>query len=89
MSNDVLPMSKSEIQQLDFLMFSLQETYKYSTRINMISGGFCTTKVINFDNDIIVIEIQAKIKNDKHNPILKEHIKINRHSMEVLEKMEL
>lgn len=72
MENNILPISKSECRKLDVVMEGIMKKYH------------CHTRVINFDNDTILIEVQYGFDPT----ILKKDFKINRHNMDIIEKVE-
>lgn len=82
-------MSKKEISELEDILTLLKIKYKYSIDSNRILGGFATSSVLNFDNDIIIIEIKFGIGNNGDNSSCRKEIKIDRHSMEIMEKVEI
>lgn len=82
-------MSKSEAQQLEFLIHGLRSAYRHSIEKKMEAGGFARASVINFDNDTILIEIECGMQISIPELKYKENVKINRRTMEVIEKMEV
>lgn len=85
----VLPMSKSEAQQLEFLIHGLRSAYKHSIEEKMESGGFASVSIIDFDNDAIFLEINCGLQISIPGLVAKEMVKVNRRTMEVMEKAEV
>lgn len=89
MKDEILPMSKSEAQQLEFLIHGLRTAYRHSIEEKMEAGGFASVSIVNFDNDTILLEINCGLQISIPELANKEVIKINRRTMEVIEKIEV
>ena len=89
MEKEILPMSKSEAQQLEFLIHGLRSAYRHSIEKKMDAGGFAKASVINFDNDTVLVEINCGLQISIPGLVVKEIVKVNRRTMEVIEKMEV
>lgn len=63
MTQDISPMVKSEIKKLDSIMNSLRK--KYKNQID-IPGGFVTVSVLNFDNDLINVEVKYGVSTSSY-----------------------
>lgn len=88
MIKEILPMSKSEAQQLDFLIHALNTTYKdKAERMLESDGGFAISSVTNFDNDTIVIEVKYGIQIDNPRTTFTDIVKVDRKTMRVIEKI--
>lgn len=89
MSDEILPMSKGEAQQLEFLIHGLRSAYKHSIEEKMESGGFASVSIINFDNEAIFLEINCGLQISIPGLVVRESVKVNRRTMEVIEKTEV
>lgn len=87
MSTNILPMTKNEITNLYRVMNLLKQEYKNSIGADSDPGGFASAFVLNFDNDIIVIQVKYGGTASIGDQSFKEQVKINRHTMMVEEKM--
>lgn len=81
----ILPMSKSEIQKLDFVVKDLKNKHREDIENKMMSSGFATANILNFDNDNIFIELKYGTLVDVPELCFNKIIKVNRTRMEVIE----
>lgn len=78
-------MSKSEIKHLDFVLSDLKSRYRTAVEDEMMNNGFCSATVLNYDNDVVLVEMNYGISISIPELCFKKDIKIDRRRMEVLE----
>lgn len=86
--SDIIPMSKSEIKRLDFVLSDLKSRYRTSIEEKMLNEGFALASVLNYDNDVILVEVSYGVNIAIPELCFKKDVKVDRHRMEVLEEKE-
>lgn len=88
MIKDILPMSKSEIKLLDFTLSKLKSKYRTSIEDEMNNEAFASASVLNYDNDVVLVELNYGVNVAIPELCFKKDIGIDRHSMSVMETKE-
>lgn len=55
----------------------------YETGVRMISGGFATADIFDYDNEYFDIELKWGVQNDVENRVNTEQYKMNRTTLEI------
>lgn len=88
MSNEIIPMLKSEIKQLDSAISEIKNKYRTGIEDEMMNAGFAIAKVLNYDNDFILVDLSYGVDTAIPEFCFQKNIKISRHNMEVIETEE-
>jgi len=87
-NQNILPMSKSEIKHLDFVLADLKSRYRTALEDEMMNNGFSSATVLNYDNDVVLVEVNYGINISIPELCFKKEVKIDRLRMEVMETNE-
>jgi hypothetical protein len=77
-------LSDSELKKLSEVMDSLESETLKSTSISKISGGFATTNIIDYDDNIIDIELQFGTQSDVESSVYSEQYKVSRLTFKII-----
>lgn len=87
-NQNILPMSKSEIKHLDFVLSDLKNRYRTAVEEEMMNNGFGSATVLNYDNDIVLVEVNYGISISIPELCFQRDVKIDRRRMQILETNE-
>lgn len=85
MSESILPISKSEFKKLDFVMKELKNRHRQDLEDKMMNSGFASARVLNFDNDVIIVDLDFGIQIEIPELVFSKSIMIDRKTMEVIQ----
>lgn len=85
----ILPISKSENKRLDFLLKELKDKHRQDLEDRMMNSGFASASVLNFDNNVIVVDMNFGIQIEIPELVFSKSILIDRKTMQVIEKSEV
>ena len=86
MSGQVIPISKAENKRLEFVIGELKNRHRQELEDRMMNTGFASAKVLNFDNDVIVVDLNYGIQIEIPELVFSKNVLIDRKTMEVIEK---
>lgn len=85
MNDEILPMTKSEIAKLDLVVAGLKKKYRTDIENRMMNDGFATAAILNYDNDVVMVEVRYGVSISIPELCFKEVVRIDRHGMEPIE----
>lgn len=84
----ILPMTKGEIARLESAVTILKAKHRMDIQERMMNDAFAMAAVINYDNDIILIDLKYGVNISIPELCFRETVKIDRKSMKVVESNE-